>query len=488
MCGFIGVLAPRGRDVIGEIHDGLVSIQHRGQDAAGACTYNGRFHIKRGMGLVREVFRDDNIARLRGNLGIGHVRYPTVGGGSVDDTQPFMVKHPFGISMAHNGNLTNFGELKRELTERDHYMVDSNCDVEAILQVFSHALSQTGVARPTEDAVFRAVDAVFERCKGAYSVVGMISGFGLFAFRDPYGIKPIIMGERTESDGKKSFCVASESVLLDLLDYHHTSSLKAGEAIVVRNDGTLTRRQIRHQPHHPCLFEWVYFARPDSFLDKVSVYKSRLRMGEHLADAWKKTGIHVDVVMPVPESARDAALALAQRLGAKYREGLVKNRYIGRTFIMPGNRLRRKSIRHKLNAIQLEFKDKDVLLVDDSIVRGNTSRELVQMAREAGARKVYFASCSPPLKHPCVYGIDMSTKNEFIARGRSSEEIAKEIGADYVLYQDLADLETSVREGNPEIAQFCTACFTGKYPTNDVTEDVLSAIEGERMLAHSKDG
>jgi len=488
MCGFIGVLAPRGRDVIGEIHDGLVSIQHRGQDAAGACTYNGRFHIKRGMGLVREVFRDDNIARLRGNLGIGHVRYPTVGGGSVDDTQPFMEKHPFGISMAHNGNLTNFGELKRELTERDHYMVDSNCDVEAILQVFSHALSQTGVARPTEDAVFRAVDAVFERCKGAYSVVGMISGFGLFAFRDPYGIKPIIMGERTESDGKKSFCVASESVLLDLLDYHHTSSLKAGEAIVVRNDGTLTRRQIRHQPHHPCLFEWVYFARPDSFLDKVSVYKSRLRMGEHLADAWKKTGIHVDVVMPVPESARDAALALAQRLGAKYREGLVKNRYIGRTFIMPGNRLRRKSIRHKLNAIQLEFKDKDVLLVDDSIVRGNTSRELVQMAREAGARKVYFASCSPPLKHPCVYGIDMSTKNEFIARGRSSEEIAKEIGADYVLYQDLADLETSVREGNPEIAQFCTACFTGKYPTNDVTEDVLSAIEGERMLAHSKDG
>jgi amidophosphoribosyltransferase len=488
MCGFIGVLAPRGREVIGEIYDGLVSIQHRGQDAAGACTFNGRFHMKRGMGLVREVFREDNIGRLRGNLGIGHVRYPTVGGGSVDDTQPFMVKQPFGISMAHNGNLINFAELKRELTERDHYMVDSNCDVEAILQVFSHALAQTGVARPTEDAVFRAVDAVFERCKGAYSVVGMISGFGLFAFRDPYGIKAIIMGERTESDGKKSFCVASESVLLDLLDYHHTSSLKAGEAIVVRNDGTLTRRQIRHLPHHPCLFEWVYFARPDSFLDKVSVYKSRLRMGEHLADAWKKTGIHVDVVMPVPESARDAALALAQRLGAKYREGLVKNRYIGRTFIMPGNRLRRKSIRHKLNAIQLEFKDKDVLLVDDSIVRGNTSRELVQMAREAGARKVYFASCSPPLKHPCVYGIDMSTKNEFIARGRSSEEIAKEIGADFVLYQELPDLETSVREGNPDIAQFCTACFTGKYPTNDVTEGVLASIEGERLLAHSKDG
>jgi amidophosphoribosyltransferase len=487
MCGFIGVLAPRGHEVIGEIYDGLVSIQHRGQDAAGACTYNGRFHLKRGMGLVREVFRDDNIQRLRGNLGIGHVRYPTVGGGSVDDTQPFMVKQPFGISMCHNGNLTNFATLKRELSERDHYLVDSNCDVEAILQVFAHALAQTGVARPTDEAVFRAVDAVFARCKGAYSVVGMISGFGLFAFRDPFGIKPVILGERLGADGRKSFCVASESVLLDLLDYHHTSSLQAGEAVVVRNDGTVTRRQLRHETHHPCLFEWVYFARPDSFLDKVSVYKSRLRMGEHLADAWKRTGIHVDVVMPVPESARDAALAMAQRLGAKYREGFVKNRYIGRTFIMPDNRLRKRSIRHKLNAIQLEFKDKDVLLVDDSIVRGNTSRELIQMARDAGARKVYFASCSPPLKHPCVYGIDMSTKNEFIARGRSSEEIAREIGADHVLYQELDDLETSVREGNPEISQFCNACFTGRYPTNDVTDDVLATIEGERLLAHSKD-
>jgi amidophosphoribosyltransferase len=469
-----------------EIYDGLVSIQHRGQDAAGACTYNGRFHLKRGMGLVREVFREDNLRRLRGNLGIGHVRYPTVGGGSVDDTQPFLVKSPFGISMCHNGNLTNFYELKRELTERDHFMVDSNCDLEAILQCFAHALAQTRVSRPTEEAVFEAVDAVFERCKGAYSVVGMISGFGLVAFRDPLGIKPIIMGERTEADGGKSFCVASESVLLDLLDFHHTSSLRAGEAVAIRFDGTVTRRQIRHDPHHPCLFEWVYFARPDSFLDKVSVYKSRLRMGEALAERWREIGIHVDVVMPVPESARDAALAMAQKLGVKYREGFVKNRYIGRTFIMPVDAQRRKSVRHKLNAIQLEFKDKDVLLVDDSIVRGNTSREIVQMAREAGARKVYFASCSPPLKHPCVYGIDMSTKNEFIARGRSSEQIAREIGADYVLYQELEDLEAAVREGNPELAQFCNACFSGLYPTGDVTQDVLDRIEGERLLAHSK--
>jgi amidophosphoribosyltransferase len=487
MCGFIGVLGPRGKDVINEIYDGLVSIQHRGQDAAGACTHNGRFHLKRGMGLVREVFREDNLQRLRGNLGIGHVRYPTVGGGSVDDTQPFLVKSPFGIAMAHNGNLTNFYDLKKELTERDHFMVDSNCDVEAILQCFAHALAETGVSRPNEEAVFKAVDRVFTRAHGAYSVVGMISGFGLFAFRDPLGIKPIIMGERTESDGRRSFCIASESVLLDLLDYHHTSNLRAGEAVIIRLDGTITRRQVRGLAQHPCLFEWVYFARPDSFLDKVSVYKSRLRMGEHLADQWRKTGIEVDVVMPVPESARDAALAMAQKLGAKYREGFVKNRYIGRTFIMPGNKIRKKSIRHKLNAIQLEFKDKDVLLVDDSIVRGNTSREIVQMAREAGARKVYFASCSPPLKHPCVYGIDMSTKNEFIARGRSSEEIAKEIGADYVLYQELDDLETSVREGNPELVQFCNACFTGQYPTGDVTQDVLDRIEGERVLAHSKE-
>jgi amidophosphoribosyltransferase len=485
MCGFIGVLGPKAKDVFGEIYDGLVSIQHRGQDAAGACTYNGRFHLKRGMGLVREVFREDNVTRLKGNLGIGHVRYPTVGGGSVDDTQPFMVKSPFGIAMAHNGNLTNFYDLKKELTERDHFMVDSNCDVEAILQTFAHALAQTGVSRPTEEAVFTAIDRVFTRCKGAYSVVSMVAGFGLVAFRDPFGIKPIIMGERTETGGRKSFCVASESVLLDLLDFHHTSSLRAGEAVVVRLDGTVTRRQIRNEVHHPCLFEWVYFARPDSFLDKVSVYKSRLRMGEHLADAWKKTGIDVDVVMPVPESARDAALAMAQRLGVKYREGFVKNRYIGRTFIMPVNDKRKKSIRHKLNAIQLEFKDKDVLLVDDSIVRGNTSREIVQMAREAGARKVYFASCSPPLEHPCVYGIDMSTKNEFIARGRNAEQIAQAIGADFVLYQTLDDLETSVREGNPdEMKRFCNACFSGRYPTGDVTQDVLDRIEGERLLVH----
>jgi len=332
--------------------------------------------------------------------------------------------------------------------------------------------------------VFKAVNAVFERCHGAYSVVGMIAGFGLFAFRDPKGIKPIIIGERVEPDGKKSFCAASESVLLDLLDYHHTSSLMAGEAIVMRNDGTVTRRQVRAELHHPCLFEWVYFARPDSFLDKVSVYKSRLRMGEHLAEKWKKTGIEVDVVMPVPESARDAALAMAQKLGVKYREGFVKNRYIGRTFIMPGNKVRRKSIRHKLNAIQLEFKDKDVLIVDDSIVRGNTSKEIVQMAREAGARKVYFASCSPQLLHPCVYGIDMSTKNEFIALGKSDAQIAKEIGADGVVYQDLKDLETSVREGNPDLKQFCNACFTGVYPTGDVTSDVLEGIERERALVH----
>ena len=484
MCGFIGILGPKQRDVISEILDGLVSIQHRGQDAAGACTYNGRFHMKRGMGLVREVFREESLPRLAGHIGIGHVRYPTVGGGSVDDTQPFLVKSPFGIAMAHNGNLSNFFELKKELSERDRFLVDSNCDVEAILQVFAHALSQTGVAKPTEDAVFKAVNAVFERCRGAYSVVGMISGFGLFAFRDPKGIKPIIVGERVEADGKKSFCVASESVLLDLLDYHHTTSLQAGEAIVIRNDGTVTRRQVRHDAHHPCLFEWVYFARPDSFLDKVSVYKSRLRMGEHLAEKWQKTGIAVDVVMPVPESARDAALAMAQKLGVKYREGFVKNRYIGRTFIMPGNKVRRKSIRHKLNAIQLEFKDKDVLIVDDSIVRGNTSKEIVQMAREAGARKVYFASCSPQLLHPCVYGIDMSTKNEFIARDRTDAQIAKEIGADGVVYQDLADLETSVREGNSELKQFCNACFTGKYPTGDVTTAVLEGIERERALVH----
>lgn len=482
MCGFIGVLAPSGRNVIGEIYDGLISIQHRGQDAAGAATFDGRFHVKRGKGLVREVFRQKHFLRLSGNLGIGHVRYPTVGQGSTDDAQPFLVTAPYGIAMAHNGNLTNFTPLKEELTAVNHRHVDSSCDVEAILQVMAHGLHAHSGEQLTDDMVFGAIGEVFERAHGAYSTVAMIAGFGLVAFRDPLGIKPIIMGHRDDAAGR-SYCIASESVLLDLLDYHHTHNIEPGEVVIVHLDGTVARRRLTSTVHHPCLFEWVYFARPDSFLDRVSVYKTRLRLGDALAEKWVETGLHADVVIPVPESARDAALAMANRLNIKFREGLVKNRYIGRTFIMPGNGARQKSIRHKLNAIQLEFEGKDVLLVDDSIVRGNTSRQIVQMARDAGARRVYFASYSPPLTNPCVYGIDMSTKNEFVARDRTPAEIAEEIGADFVLYQSLESLEAAVLEGNDELTTFCNACFTGRYPTNDVTPEVLQRIEDERLLA-----
>ena len=485
MCGFIGVLAPPGQHVISEIYDGLLAIQHRGQDSAGALTFDGRFHLKRGDGLVRDVFTAKNVQRLVGNVGIGHVRYPTVGTGDSDDAQPFLLSAPFGIGMAHNGNLTNFSQLKQELADTDHCLVDSNCDVEVILHVFAQALRRTTKNGLSNEAIFSAVREVYDRCRGAYSVVTMIAGYGLVAFRDPYGIKPIIFGERQTEDGP-AYCVASESVLLDLLDYHATSNVEAGEAIIIRNDG-VARRKLADQPHHPCLFEWVYFARPDSFLDKVSVYKTRHRLGDAMAEAWLKTGLKADVVMPVPESARDAAIRMARKIGVPYSEGLVKNRYIGRTFIMPDNLGRQRSIRHKLNTIQIEFEGKDVLLVDDSIVRGNTSKQIVQMAREAGARKVYFASYSPPLRHPCVYGIDMSTRNEFVARGRDNDEIAKEMDVDFVLYQRLEELEAAVQEGNPNIKQFCNACFTGKYPTNDVDEHVLARIEGERLVAHGEE-
>ena len=483
MCGFIGIVSPPGNNVIGEIYDGLTAIQHRGQDAAGALTYDGRFHLHKGAGLVRDVFRQKVIARLVGNVGLGHVRYPTAGGGTEDDAQPLKVSSPYGIGMAHNGNLTNFASLKKELSEVDRRHVDTECDVEAILQVFASELSKSASGELDDDQIFTAVAAVFRRCKGAYSVVTMIAGYGLVAFRDPLGIKPIILGERTGKAGR-SVCIASESVLLDILDYHRSTDLGAGEAAIVRLDGEIVRRKVTDQEHRPCLFEWVYFARPDSFLDRVSVYKTRLRCGEAMAEKWTRDASHlnVDVVMPVPESARDAAAAMARALGKKYREGLVKNRYIGRTFIMPDNDGRRRSIRQKLNAIQLEFENKDVMLVDDSIVRGNTSRQIVQLARDAGARSVYFVSYSPPLVHPCVYGIDMSTRNEFVARGRDSGEIAEEIGADFVMYQDLPDLEEAVREGNPELKKFCTACFTGDYPTGDVTSEVLARIEGERLV------
>jgi amidophosphoribosyltransferase len=482
MCGFIGILGPLGTEIFPQLYSGLLAIQHRGQDAAGALTFNGRFHLHKARGLVREVFGEAEAQRLRGHMGIAHVRYPTVGAGGVEDSQPFTIAYPFGIGMAHNGNVTNFDEIKGRLEGGSHWHVNSSCDLEGILNVFGDELARQQVGALQPEHVFKAVEGVFRRVKGAYSVVGLIAGEGLYAFRDPYGIKPIVMGSRTDERGRRSWCVASESVLLDILDFHGTQDIRPGECVFIDPQGEVHRKVLAERPHSPCLFEWVYFARPDSFLDRVSVYKTRLRLGEAMADIWRATGWHADVVIPVPESAVTAAMALARALDMKYREGLVKNRYIGRTFIMASNRQRQSSIRHKLNPIQLEFEGKDVLLVDDSIVRGNTSRQIVELARRAGARKVYFASVSPPLRHPCIYGIDMSTKNEFIAKDRTVEQIAAEIGADGVVYQTLENLVGAVREGNPGLPSTCNACFSGIYPTGDVTEEQLSRIEAERLL------
>ncbi len=479
MCGFIGVI---GSDrAVHEIYDGLITVQHRGQDAAGIITYDGRFHIKKGEGLVRDIFSAANIKRLRGNIGVGHVRYPTVGSGGGEDAQPFTVNFPFGIVMAHNGNVANYEDLSSELASDGLRHLYSACDVEVLLNVFANALARHGSDGFTLDAYYKSVAEVFEKVRGAYSVVGYVAGHGLFAFRDPYGIKPIALGRRRNGDGE-SYAVASESVVLDTIGYEALPQEPPGQAMFIDLEGTLHRKQLAESRNHPCIFEYVYFARPDSTLEGVSVYQSRLRMGRRLAQAYRRTDLHADVVIPVPDSACTAALAMAQELQIPYREGLVKNRYVGRTFIMADDGERRNSVRRKLNTIDAVFHDKDVLLVDDSIVRGTTSKQLVQLARTAGAKSVLFASTSPPLIHPCVYGIDMSTRREFVAQGRTSDQVAEAIGADAVIYQELDDLVDAVREGNPQTDSFCAACFSGDYPTRDITGDMLLQIENERLV------
>ena len=479
MCGFIGVIGVD--DAVREVYDGLVAIQHRGQDAAGIITYDGKFHVKKGEGLVRDIFSTANIERLRGRLAVGHVRYPTVGSGGGEDAQPFTVNFPFGVCMAHNGNVANYDELRGDLAGRGHRILFSGCDVEVVLNVFAGALARETGGDFTLDAYHAAVREVYRKVRGAYSVVGFIAGHGLFAFRDPFGIKPIAVGTKITAAGDVAHAVASESVVLTTLDYELLPFGSPGEATFVDLDGRMDVTKIEEPDHHPCVFEFVYFARPDSSIEGISVYESRIRMGERLAQAFRETGLEADVVVPVPDSARTAALAMAQALGMPYREGLVKNRYVGRTFIMPNDVDRRRSVRHKLNVIEDEFRDRDVLLVDDSIVRGNTSRQIVQLARHAGARRVLFASMAPPLVHPCVYGIDMSTRREFIARGRSHEEIALEIGADAVIYQTLDDLVDSVVGRRPDLPNMCTACFSGRYPTGDITPHMLLQIEEERL-------
>jgi amidophosphoribosyltransferase len=488
MCGFIGIYGPDGVDVAPELYEGLLAVQHRGQDAAGITTFTETFHSRKGFGLVRDVFSASDMGRLCGNLGVAHVRYPTVGTGTADDAQPFHVNFPVGVAMAHNGNVTNFKAL-REMTMRNaSTRLNSSCDLEVILFVFARALSERlrpGVPAAPDD-IFAAVAAVFREVRGAYSVVALVPDVGLVAFRDPYGIKPAILGKKETEEGV-SYAAASESVVLDVIGYDVIGDLAAGEAILVDSSRRLHRRKLADKPHRPCIFELVYFARPDSMLDRISVYKTRRRFGRELADQWRESGAPTpEVVIPIPDSSRDAAMALAQALDLPYREGLVKNRYIGRTFIMPSELSRRNSVRRKLNAIPLEFEGKDVLLVDDSIVRGNTARRIVKMAREAGAKRVYMALTSPPLISPCPYGIDMATKTEFVAGGRSIAEVAALLGADHIVYLDRARMNAAARAGNPGVDQFCNACFTGEYPTGDITREVLDAIEGERRESHQK--
>jgi amidophosphoribosyltransferase len=484
MCGFISIFGPDGSDVLPDVLAGLLAIQHRGQDAAGIVSYRDKFQAKKGLGLVREVFELKHMSRLRGHMAVGHVRYPTVGGGEDTDVQPFWLDFPVSVAMAHNGNVTNFQELKRTYFTNK---LASNCDLEAVLYVFAQDLIRRGdLANITAEHIKSATAEVFRVVKGAYSVVGIIAEAGMFAFRDPFGIKPIIVGRKRASDGGFFYAVASESVVLDVAGYEIVRDLAAGEALWIGKDRQPRFLQVAGQPHRPCIFEYIYFARPDSILDGASVYHSRLMMGRKLAAAWQRTGIEVDVVIPVPESSCPAAQAMAEALGVPYREGFVKNRYVGRTFIMPNDAARKDSVRQKLNPIRMEFEGKRVLIVDDSIVRGHTSKQIVKIARQMGAAKVYLASYSPPLLHPCPYGIDMSTRREFIARGRTVDEIARDIGCDHLLFQDVHEMLDAVQPLHRGDRKFCTACFDGNYPTGDVTENMLAEIENERLAAAGK--
>ncbi len=481
MCGIVGIVARSS--VNQEIYDALTVLQHRGQDAAGIVTCDGgRMHQRKDNGLVSDVFHTRHMQRLTGNMGIGHVRYPTAGSSSAALAQPFYVNSPYGIALAHNGNLTNAGELSREIYQSDLRHLNTESDSEVLLNVFAHELQRLGKLVPSPADIFEAVRGVHQRCRGGYACVAMVSGYGVIGFRDPHGIRPAVFGVR-ETPAGNEYMIASESVALDVLGFRLVRDIEPGEAIYIDADGNLHTQQCAQATQlSPCIFEHVYFARPDSIMDGVSVYKARLRQGEKLAEKILRLrpDHDIDVVIPIPDSSRVAGQSLAYGLGVKFREGLVKNRYIGRTFIMPGQNQRKKSVRQKLNAIGLEFQGKNVLLVDDSIVRGTTCKQIIDMARDAGARKVYFASASPPVRYPNVYGIDMPTAQELIAHGHTEDEVCKMIGADWLIYQDLEDLIASSVEGSPKIRQFDCSVFTGEYVTGDIDQGYLNRLAAER--------
>ena len=483
MCGIVGAVSRAPVNQL--LYDGLMLLQHRGQDAAGIVTSEGNvFHMHKGPGYVRDVFRTRNMRDLTGSAGIGHCRYPTAGNAYSDlESQPFYVNAPFGITLGHNGNLTNSEALKDELFQLDFRHVNTNSDSEVLLNVLALELERAAQHhRLDPDAIFRAVAGVHRRCRGAYAIVAMIAGYGMLAFRDPFGIRPLVIGRAETRNGPETM-VASESVALEACGFRVLRDVAPGEAIFVDFAGTMHARQCADAPRLvPCIFEYVYLARPDSVIDGTSVYESRIHMGAELA---RRIGAmpearDIDVVIPIPDSSRPSAMQLANDLALTYREGFVKSRYVGRTFIMPGQAMRKKSVRQKLNPIGMEFAGKVVLLVDDSIVRGTTSREIVQMARDAGARKVYFASAAPPVRFPNVYGIDMPTQNELVAHGRTHEEISREIGADLLIYQDLDSLKSAVRAANPRLAEFESSCFDGRYVTGDVTPEYLAQLAGTR--------
>ena len=487
MCGIVGVISKSPVNQM--IYDALLLLQHRGQDAAGIVTMQGtKCFMHKARGMVRDVFRTRNMRGLPGTIGLGQVRYPTAGNAySEEEAQPFYVNAPFGIVLVHNGNLTNAHVLKAELVEKDRRHINTESDTEVLINILAHEIETAARGNVlTPDVVFQAVAAVHKRIKGSYAVVALIAGYGLLAFRDPYGIRPLIYGTAESADGK-SVIVASESVALEGTNHQVVRDVAPGEALFIDPDGNVHSKQCAENPSlNPCMFEYVYLARPDSVIDGISVYQARLNMGETLAQRLISTmpPSDIDVVIPIPESSRPSAMQLAQKIGKPYREGFVKNRYVGRTFIMPGQSVRKKSVRQKLNAIGVEFKGRNVLLVDDSIVRGTTSKEIVQMAREAGANKVYMASAAPPVKYPNVYGIDMPTPEELIASGRTQDEIRDFIGADALIYQDVDAMKRVVGKLNPGVASFEASCFDGRYITGDVSVEDFSTMREQRRSQH----
>jgi amidophosphoribosyltransferase len=482
MCGIVGVVSHGPVNQL--IYDALLLLQHRGQDAAGIATSHGNtFSMHKANGLVRDVFRTRNMRSLPGNSGIGQCRYPTAGSSSEEEAQPFYVNAPFGITLAHNGNLTNADQLKIEMFKKDRRHINTDSDSEVLLNVLAHEIQQGTSSFSLDPSIlFKAVAALHRRVRGSYAVVAQIAGYGLLAFRDPYGIRPLCIGFNDTENGPE-YLVASESVALEGLGFHFLRDVMPGEAIFIDNEGKLYNEQCADNPVlNPCAFEFVYLARPDSVIDGASVYATRLKMGEYLAEKIRRefSAGDIDVVMPIPDSSRPSAMELAMTLNLDYREGFIKNRYIGRTFLMPGQAIRRKSVRQKLNAISAEFKGKSVLLVDDSIVRGTTSREIVQMARDSGAKRVIFASAAPPVKFPNVYGIDMPTRSELIAHGRTEEQVCREITADALVYQDIDALKSSITDVNPMLKKFEASCFDGDYITGDISRDYLDRIEFAR--------